>query len=90
MDLMWVKTNRLIKWLFPKYVWEIPNRENKIYLTFDDGPIPEITEWVLDVLKEEKIKATFFCIGDNIQKNSGIFKRIIAEGHSVGNHTFNH
>lgn len=90
MDLMWVKTNRLIKWLFPKYVWEIPNKENKIYLTFDDGPIPEITEWVLDVLKEEKIKATFFCIGDNIQKNSGIFKRIIAEGHSVGNHTFNH
>lgn len=90
MDLMWVKTNRLVKWLFPKYVWEIPNKENKIYLTFDDGPIPEITEWVLDVLKDEKIKATFFCIGDNIEKNSEVFKRIIAEGHSVGNHTFNH
>jgi len=90
MDLMWVKTNRLVKWLFPKYVWEIPNKENKIYLTFDDGPIPEITEWVLDVLKDEKIKATFFCIGDNIEKNPEVFKRIIAEGHSVGNHTFNH
>lgn len=90
MDLMWVKTNRLIKWIFPKYVWEIPNKENKIYLTFDDGPIPEITEWVLDLLKEEKIKATFFCIGDNIQKNPGVFKRIIAEGHTIGNHTFNH
>lgn len=90
MDLMWIKTNRLIKWLFPKYVWEIPNKENKIYLTFDDGPIPEITEWVLDILKEEKIKATFFCIGDNIKKNPEVFKRIITEGHSVGNHTFNH
>ena len=52
MDLMWVKTNSFIKWLFPKYIWDIKNKENKIYLTFDDGPIPEITEWVLDVLKK--------------------------------------
>jgi len=90
MDLMWVKTNPFIKWIFHKYVWDIPNKENKIYLTFDDGPIPNVTEWVLDILKKEEIKATFFCIGDNINKNPEIFKRIISEGHAVGNHTFNH
>mgnify|MGYP003575584722 CR=1 FL=1 len=90
MDLMWVKTNAFVKWLFSRYTWDIPNKENKIYLTFDDGPIPEVTEWVLDLLKREEIKATFFCIGDNIKKNAEIFKRVIAEDHAVGNHTFNH
>lgn len=86
----WVKTNRFIKWLFNNQVWSIPNNENKIYLTFDDGPTPEITEWVLDLLKKDEIKATFFCIGKNIQQNPAIFKRIIEEGHAVGNHTNNH
>ena len=90
MDLMWVKTNAFIKWLFPKYFWEIPNKEKKIYLTFDDGPIPEVTEWVLEILKKEEIKATFFCIGDNIKKNPEVFRKVISEGHSIGNHTFNH
>jgi len=87
---MWVKTNALIKWIFPRYVWDIPNKEKKIYLTFDDGPIPEITDWVLETLKYYEIKATFFCIGDNIRKNPEVFKKIISEGHSIGNHTFNH
>lgn len=87
---LWVKTNRLIKWAFPKYTWDIPNNTNTIYLTFDDGPIPEITEWVLDVLKEHGIKATFFCIGDNIEKHPDIFHRVIWEDHAIGNHTFNH
>ena len=90
MDLMWVKTNRLIKWIFPKYIWEIPNSGKKIYLTFDDGPIPEVTEWVLELLKKHSIKATFFCIGDNIKKHPELFERVIREGHSIGNHTFNH
>lgn len=90
MDLLWVKTNRFIKWIFPKYVWEIPNNENKIYLTFDDGPTPEITEWVLELLKKHNIKATFFCIGNNIEKHPEIFEKVIADGHSIGNHTFNH
>ena len=66
------------------------NSEKKIYLTFDDGPIPEVTPWVLDMLKKHNAKATFFCIGDNIAKYPEIFKRIISEGHAVGNHTFNH
>ncbi|MES2763305.1 MAG: polysaccharide deacetylase family protein [Bacteroidota bacterium] len=64
--------------------------EKTIYLTFDDGPIPDLTVWVLDILKEYGIKATFFCVGDNIIKNPQIFERILHEGHQVGNHTFNH
>lgn len=90
MDLMWVKTNRFIKWIFPKYIWDIKNAGNKIYLTFDDGPIPEITEWVLDILNKYEVKATFFCIGDNIEKHPEIFQKVIQNGHSIGNHTFNH
>jgi peptidoglycan/xylan/chitin deacetylase (PgdA/CDA1 family) len=65
-------------------------KESIIYLTFDDGPIPELTPWVLDVLKEYNVKATFFCVGDNISKNPAIFDRILKEGHQVGNHTYNH
>lgn len=86
----WVKTHKFISYLFPKYIWKIPNSKNKIYLTFDDGPIPEVTEWVLDILKAENVKATFFCIGDNIQKHQKVFNRIQSEGHTIGNHTFNH
>jgi peptidoglycan/xylan/chitin deacetylase (PgdA/CDA1 family) len=76
--------------LFPKYIWEMPDREKKIYLTFDDGPTPEITAWTLAQLRQYNAKATFFCIGDNIEKYPDIFKKLIAEGHSIGNHTFNH
>ena len=90
MNLNWVKTNKWIKKIFNNLVWDVPNSENKIYLTFDDGPIPEVTEWVLDILKSEGIKATFFCIGDNIKKHPEIYKRILIEGHQTGNHTFNH
>ena len=90
MIFYWIKTNALIKRIFPNYVWDVSNTENKIYLTFDDGPIPEITEWVLEELKKYEAKATFFCIGDNIQKYPEIFEKVIKDGHSVGNHTFNH
>jgi peptidoglycan-N-acetylglucosamine deacetylase len=90
MDFNWVKTNSLIKKVFANLVWDIPNLDMKIYLTFDDGPIPVVTEWVLDLLKSEEIKATFFCIGDNIQKHPEVYKRILSEGHQTGNHTFNH
>lgn len=88
--MIWIKTHWLIKKLFSNYIWEIPNSENKIYLTFDDGPTPEITEWTLQQLKKYNAKATFFCIGDNIRKYPEIFKKVIEEGHSIGNHTFNH
>lgn len=86
----WVKTNRIIKWIFPNYVWDIPNDAKKVFLTFDDGPTPEITEWVLEQLKKYNAKATFFCIGNNIEKYPELFQKTIAEGHAIGNHTFNH
>lgn len=90
MSFYWIKTHSLIKKYFSKYIWDIPNKKNSIYLTFDDGPTPEITTWVLDVLKQENIKATFFCIGKNIAAQPDIFKKTLSEGHAVGNHTFNH
>lgn len=86
----WIKTNYFVKKIFPNYVWSIPNNEKKVYLTFDDGPTPEITAWTLEQLKKHNAKATFFCIGKNIQEHPEIFKRILIEGHAVGNHTFDH
>ncbi|GAB4198586.1 MAG: polysaccharide deacetylase family protein [Thermoflexibacter sp.] len=83
-------TNRFIQNLFPHFIWQIPANEKVIYLTFDDGPISEVTPWVLEQLKNYQAKATFFCIGDNIRKHGLIFEKILSEGHSVGNHTFNH
>lgn len=80
----------LLPLLFPKYSWKRNTSQKLVYLTFDDGPIPEVTEWVLDTLKHYEVKATFFCIADNVRKYPNIFKRIIAEGHRVANHTFNH
>nr|WP_281015246.1 polysaccharide deacetylase family protein [Psychroflexus torquis] len=71
-------------------MWSISTEKKEMFLTFDDGPIPEVTPWVLDTLKTHKAKATFFCIGDNIKKHPELFQQIIDEGHSVGNHTFNH
>ncbi|MEO5788749.1 polysaccharide deacetylase family protein [Gelidibacter sp.] len=90
MNLIPVKTPQLIKGIFPKYVWNMPDDQKVIYLTFDDGPTPEITHWTLDLLKSYHAKATFFCIGNNIQKHPQIFKEILKDGHAVGNHTFHH
>jgi len=90
MKLYWIKTSKFIKKIFSGYIWDIPNSENKIYLTFDDGPTPEITEWVLEQLKKHQAKATFFCIGKNIKNHPVIFHKIIEEGHAIGNHTHNH
>jgi len=90
MNLTPVTTPKLAKSLFPDLVWDLPTKEKVIYLTFDDGPTPTITDWTLDVLKQYNARATFFCIGKNVVDNPKIFKRIIAEGHSVGNHTYNH
>ena len=76
--------------MFPNYIWDIPTTEKVIYLTFDDGPTPEITNWTLDILKKYNAKATFFCIGNNIEKHPSIFQDTISEGHTIGNHTQNH
>jgi peptidoglycan-N-acetylglucosamine deacetylase len=80
----------ILPWMFPKLLWRVQTEAKEIYLTFDDGPVPGPTEFVLDALKKYNAKATFFCIGDNIQKHSAIFKRTVEEGHAIGNHTFNH
>lgn len=85
-----VKTPKLVKWIFPSLVWEFSVTEKKIYLTFDDGPIPEVTPWVLEQLAMYNAKATFFCIGDNVWKHPKIYTNIISQGHSIGNHTQNH
>lgn len=87
---MQAKIPSIIKTIFFNQVWTIPNKEKKIYLTFDDGPIPEVTPWVLNVLKQYNVKATFFCIGDNVRKYPEVFKQIISEGHQIANHSFNH
>ena len=85
-----IKTPTIIQKLFPNYCWRFSSSVKEIYLTFDDGPTPEITTFVLDELQKHKAKATFFCIGENVKKCPKILERIKKEGHSIGNHTFNH
>ncbi len=85
-----VKIPFLVQKIFPSFVWKIKSSEKKIFLTFDDGPHPEHTVFVLDELKKYNAKATFFCIGNNVQLYPQVYKRIIDEGHAIGNHTYNH
>ena len=85
-----IKTPLVAKKLFPNYVWDISTTEKVIYLTFDDGPTPEITNWTLSVLKEYNAKATFFSIGKNIKNHPDIFQNVLNDGHAIGNHTQNH
>lgn len=85
-----IRTPSLLRKIYPHYHWRVNTNESKVYLTFDDGPIPVVTPFVLDTLKEYRAKATFFCIGDNIRKHPEVFSRIEAEGHLAANHTFNH
>ena len=90
MKLYTVKTPGIIRSIFPNYIWRFSSTSKEIYLTFDDGPTPEVTEFVLDELQKFNAKATFFCIGKNVKCNHRIYERILEEGHAVGNHTFNH
>jgi len=79
-----------IKWMYPSFTWQMPSTEKALYLTFDDGPHPTITPVVLNLLADFNAKATFFCIGDRAKRYPDIMKRIVAEGHSIGNHTQHH
>ncbi|MGL4852528.1 MAG: polysaccharide deacetylase family protein [Phocaeicola sp.] len=81
---------QIIRWLYPEAIFRMNKKEKSVYLTFDDGPIPEITPWVLDLLDHYQIKATFFVIGDNVRKHPQTYEEILKRGHQVGNHTFNH
>ena len=81
----------LYRMLFPNAVWRIEDPARKtVYLTFDDGPIPEVTPWVLDLLDGYGVKATFFCVGDNVRKYPEVYRQVIEKGHHTGNHTFHH
>lgn len=80
----------LIRKLYPGALWRMAPNEKAVYLTFDDGPIPEVTPWVLDLLERQAVKATFFMVGDNIRKHPDIFRQVLEHGHRIGNHTFNH
>ena len=79
-----------LRWLYPKALWRMDRQEKAVYLTFDDGPIPEATPFILDVLKRYDIKATFFMVGDNARKYPELHQRVLDEGHRIGNHTHNH
>lgn len=82
-----VKTPKVIQSLFPNFTWRIPTREKTLFLTFDDGPIPGVTPWVLEQLAEYDARATFFCVGENVRKHPEVFRAVVDAGHSVGNHT---
>ncbi len=85
-----ITTPKILRMFYPSLLWEMPKGEKKLYLTFDDGPHPTITPQVLEILKKFNAKATFFCIGNNVNKYKETFELIKKEGHTVGNHTFNH
>lgn len=81
---------RFLRWIYPHAIWRMDSSSKAIYLTFDDGPIPEATPFVLEVLKQYGIKATFFMVGDNVRKHPDVFQQVVDAGHRIGNHTFNH
>ncbi len=81
---------RWMRWLYPKAMWRMKKDERTVYLTFDDGPIPESTPFIIETLAEFGIKATFFMVGENVKRHPELYEQIVAEGHQVGNHTFNH
>lgn len=88
--MYFVRIPYIFKRLFSELVWELPNKENKIYLTFDDGPHPEYTPWILEQLRQYDAKATFFCLGENIRNYPEIAQQILSEGHRIGNHGYGH
>ena len=79
-----------LRWLYPRATWRMDKHEKAVYLTFDDGPIPEATPFILETLAEHGIKATFFMVGDNVRKHPELYEKVVAAGHRIGNHTFNH
>ena len=79
-----------LRWLYPKAVWRMSPKEHAVYLTFDDGPIPQSTPFLLETLARYDVKATFFMVGDNVRKHPELYRQIVEAGHQVGNHTHNH
>lgn len=79
-----------LRWLYPNALWRMDKKVHAVYLTFDDGPVPESTPFILDTLAKYNAKATFFMVGENVLRYHDLYNRIVEEGHQVGNHTFNH
>jgi len=90
MSMYFAKTPSIFQNYFPNFIWKIPTEEKVVYLTFDDGPTPAVTPWVLEQLAKYQAKATFFAIGEQILKAPSLFQQVIDEGHSVGNHSYSH
>ena len=88
--MAWVKTPNIVQWLFYKLKWRFRTNRKVIYLTFDDGPTPEVTDFVIDELNKYEAKATFFCLGRNVEKYPDIYQRLLNKGHKTGNHTYSH
>ncbi|MBR4843722.1 MAG: polysaccharide deacetylase family protein [Alistipes sp.] len=86
---MRIKPGRLLKWMFPNVIWSMEDSEG-IYLTFDDGPTPGVTEWILQTLDRYDAKATFFVLGKNVELYPDLYQMILDRGHKIGNHTYSH
>ena len=82
--------SKFLRWLYPRALWRMDSGRRTVFLTFDDGPIPEVTPWVLDKLDQFDVKATFFMVGDNVRKHPDIFRMVVERGHGIGNHTMHH
>jgi peptidoglycan-N-acetylglucosamine deacetylase len=87
---MSIQVPDLLRPLLGKLTWRRDSSSKVIYITFDDGPVPEVTPLVLDLLDKRNIKATFFCVGDNVRKHPEVYAEVLRRGHKTGNHTFNH
>lgn len=90
MNRLYQKPPLFIRKWYNKFVWTVQNGSNEIYLTFDDGPDPEVTPLILEILERNNVKATFFCLGKNVEKYPEIFTKIREKDHAVGNHSYNH
>ena len=87
---MYFRAPGILHRIFPDFIWHFPEEENAIFLTFDDGPSPEVTPWVLDCLDEYGVKATFFCLGKNVEMHPQLYAEILRRGHATGNHSYSH
>lgn len=81
---------KFLRWIYPAAIWRMDKNDHSVYLTFDDGPIPESTPFILETLRKFNVKATFFMVGENVLRHHDLYNQIVEEGHQVGNHTFNH
>lgn len=89
-ELMLIRPPKLLKRIYPSFIWNFPDEKDGVFLTFDDGPCPQVTPWVLDTLDKYNAKATFFCIGKNVELYPELFREIVRRGHAVGVHSYSH